>query len=99
MASHSSVHACESYLEKAGRALISAAPQDACVLLTKAISQFEIVMTNPGNITAATIGGMQNQLKNLTKLACEGERIASMWLETIAPASEMQRSGGVDTYG
>ena len=95
---HNTVNAFESYLEKAGRALISAAPQDACALLTKAMGQLEIVMYNPGNITASTIGGMQNQLKNLTKLACEGERIASMWLEAIAPASEMHR-GGVDIYG
>lgn len=99
MSFHNSVNAFESYLEKAGRALVSASPQEACALLTKAIGQFEIVMCNPGNITAVTIAGMQNQLKTLSKLAFEGERIASMWLEAIAPASEMQRSGGVDLYG
>ena len=99
MAFHDPINAFESYLEKAGRALISASPQDACLHLTKAIGQFEIVMHNPGNIRAATIAGMQNKLKSLTKLAHAGERIASMWLEAIAPASEMPRSGGVDIYG
>jgi hypothetical protein len=99
MSSHNPVRAFESYLEKAGGALISASPHEACALLSRAIAQFEIVLGNPGKITAAAIAGLQIQIKNLTMLAGEGERITSTWLEAIAPAAEMQHSGGVDIYG
>ena len=99
MSSHNPVRAFESYLEQAGKALISASPHHACALLSKAVSQFEIVLSNPGNVTVAAIAGMQNQIRNLTKIASEGERITSNWLEAIAPAAKMERSGGVDIYG
>ena len=99
MSSHNPVRAFESYLEKAGDALISASPHEACTILSKAIAQCEMVLGNPGKITAAAIEGMQAQIKNLTMLACEGERITSTWLEAIAPGAEMQHSGGVDIYG
>lgn len=99
MSSQNPVRAFESYLEQAGRALISASPQHACALLSKAVAQFEIVLDNPGGVTVAAIEGMQNQIKRLTTLACEGEWITATWLETIAPASELQRRGGVDIYG
>ena len=99
MSSQSPVRVFESYLEQAGKALISASPQHACAMLSKAVTQFEIVLTNPGNVTAAAIHGMQDQIRNLAMLAGNGERIASNWLEAIAPAAEMPRSGGIDIYG
>ena len=99
MSSHNPVRAFESYLDQAGEALISASPHHACALLSKAVSQFELVLSNPGIVTVATITGMQSQIRNLSKFASDGERLTSTWLEAIAPAAQMQRSGGVDIYG
>jgi hypothetical protein len=99
MSFHNPVRAFESYLEQAGKALISASPHQACALLSKAVTQFEIVMGDPHGITSGAVAGMQNQLRNLTELACEGERITSAWLEAIAPASELHVSAKVDIYG
>ena len=99
MSRQNPVRAFESYLEQAGKALASAAPQQACALLTNAISQFEIVLGDPSQVSAATLAGMQLQIRNLSKLACEGDRITSNWLAIVAPATEMNRSGGIDIYG
>ena len=99
MSSQNPVRAFESYLEQAGRALISASPQQACALLSKAVTQFEIVLNDPGHTTVSMITGMQSQIRNLAKLAAHGEQITSTWLEAIAPAAEIQRSGGIDIYG
>ena len=99
MSFHNPVRAFESYLEQAGNALISASPGEACALLSSAVTQFEIVLGDPDGIGAGVIARMQTQIKNLTKLASEGERITSLWLDAIAPASEMPHNGGVDIYG
>ncbi len=99
MSFHNPVRAFESYLEQAGKAMISASPHEACALLSKAAAKFEIVRGNRDGITAGAIAGMQVKIKHLTELAFEGERITSSWLEAIAPASEMQHKGGVDIYG
>ena len=99
MSSQTPVRAFERYLEQAGKALVSASPQHACALLTNAVTQFEIVMGNPGSVTAGAIAGMQIRIRSLAMLASEGERIASTWLEVVAPAAQIQRSGGVDIYG
>ena len=72
------VRAFERYLEQAGSALISASPREACALLSKAVTQFEIVLGDPHGIAVVAIAGIQNQLRNLTRLACEGERITSV---------------------
>ena len=99
MSFHNPVRAFESYLEQAGKALISASPDRACTLLSHAIAQFEIVREAPDGIAAGVIARMQTQIKHLTNLASEGERITASWLEAIAPASEMPHNGGVDIYG
>ena len=99
MSFYNPMRAFESYLEQAGKALISASPHKACDLLCKAVAQFEIVVEKPDGIPVGAIAGIQNQLRNLTKLAFEGERISSQWLEAIAPAAAMQHNGGVDIYG
>ena len=96
MSSHSPVRAFESYLEQAGKALLSASPQQACAFLTKAVTQFEIVLSDPSKVTAAAISGMREQIRSITRLADYGERTTSTWLEAIAPAAEIQRSGGID---
>jgi len=99
MSSQNPVRAFESYLEQAGKALVSASPQQACALLSKAAIQFELVVNNPGSATVSAISGMQAQIRNLSRLALEGERLTSNWLDVIAPAAEMPRSGGIDIYG
>ena len=99
MSFHNPVRAFESYLEQAGQALISASPGEACLVLSNALSQFEIVLGDSESIGASVIARMQTQIKNLTKLAIEGERITSLWLDVIAPAYEIPHNGGVDIYG
>lgn len=99
MSLYNPVRAFESYLERAGEALISASPGQACALMTKAVAQFDYVVRNPEGIPAEAVDRMRKQVRTLRMLANEGERITSSWLETIAPAAEMQRNGGVDIYG
>ena len=99
MSYNNPVRAFESYLEQAGSALISASPQQACALLSKAVTQFEIVLGDPHGIAVVAIAGIQNQLRNLTRLACEGERITSVLLEAIAPAAAVPHINEVDIYG
>ena len=93
------VRAFESYLEQAGKALASAAPHQACALLSKAVCQFEVVLADPSLVSPDAIYGMQLQIRNLSKLACEGERITTNWLEMVAPVFERTRSGGIEIYG
>ena len=96
MSSQNPVRAFESFLEQAGNALISASPQQACALLSKALTQFEIVLSDPSKVTAAALFRMREQIRSITRLADHGERTTSTWLEAIAPAAEIQRSGGID---
>jgi hypothetical protein len=93
------VRAFESYLEQAGKALASAAPHQACAFLSKAVSQFEVVLADPSLVSVDAIYGMQLKIRDLSKLASEGERITTDWLEIVAPACQGHRSGGIDIYG
>ena len=99
MSSHNPVRTFESYLEQAGKALLAASPQRACALLSEAVVQFEIVMRDPGSLTASAITGFETRIRNLASIAWEGERMASTWLEVIAPAAEIRSSEGIDIYG
>ena len=71
---------------------------EAAALLSKAMGHFEIVLSDPANLASASFAQWKDQIRNLTVLATEGERITTTWLEAIAPASEIHR-GGVDIYG
>ena len=74
-------------------------PDKACAMLSNAVAQFEVVLSDPAGITEGMIAGMQTKIRDLTNLAREGERITSSWIEAIAPASLMPHNGGIDIYG